>query len=220
MINAIELSNIVHCKGGTMILSLCEFSIAKNSKLALVGPNGSGKSSILEILALIDKPSKGKIFIEEEEVLSSNVLKFRRQIGFLPQKPAMLKMSVYKNIALPLKFRKINVSEMHQSIEFWMDKLNISHLSQKTGLNLSGGEQQKVALARMMVTEPKILLFDEPLTGIDRPTRTKFIAELSEIISQPDRTVIYVTHNIKEARAISAEFQVTDIRNLQGPVIN
>lgn len=220
MINAIELSNIVHCKGGTMILSLREFSIAKNSKLALVGPNGSGKSSILEILALIDKPSKGKIFIEEEEVLSSNVLKFRRQIGFLPQKPAMLKMSVYKNIALPLKFRKINVSEMHQSIEFWMDKLNISHLSQKTGLNLSGGEQQKVALARMMVTEPKILLFDEPLTGIDRPTRTKFIAELSEIISQPDRTVIYVTHNIKEARAISAEFQVTDIRNLQGPVIN
>lgn len=217
---AIELKNIVHYKGGARILSVGHMKIAKNSKIALVGPNGAGKSSLLEVLALIDKPTGGKIFFEGEELNRSNVLKFRRKIGFLPQKPEILKMPVYKNIALPLKFRKLPADKINQSVEYWMDKLNITHLSQKTGINLSGGEQQKVALARMMVTDPKILLFDEPLTGIDRQTKLKFVAELSEIISQSGRTIIYVTHNIKEARAISEEFQITDIRNLQEPVIN
>lgn len=220
MINAIKLSNIVHYKGGVKILSLPELAVAKNSKLALSGPNGTGKSSLLEILALIDTPSKGKIFIEEEPITRFNILHYRRQIGYLPQKPEMLKLSVYKNIALPLKFRKYSPADIKTSTEYWMDKFNITHLSQKTGLNLSGGEQQKVALARMMVTDPKILLFDEPLTGIDRQTKMKFIAELSDIISQPDRTILYVTHNIKEALTISDEFKVVDIRNLQGPMIN
>lgn len=218
--NAIELQNIVHYKGGTKILNVPYLAIAKSSKLALVGPNGAGKSSLLEILALIDRPTGGKIFIDGEEATRSNLLKFRRQIGFLPQKPEILKLTVYKNIALPLKFRKMPADEINESVEYWMDKLNIAHLSEKTGLNLSGGEQQKVALARMMVTDPKILLFDEPLSGIDSQTKLKFVAELSEIISQSGRTIIYVTHNIKEARAISDEFQITDVRNLQRPVIN
>jgi len=130
-------------------------------------------------------------------------LEYRRKISFVFQDPLLLDMTVEQNIALGLKFRNIPKDEIHARVWRWIKHLGIESLAKRRASQLSGGEAQRVSLARAFVLEPELLLLDEPFAALDPPTRAKWIDDLSALLAEDHRTAVFVTHNLNEAAKLS-----------------
>jgi len=185
---------------GSFALKGISFSVEGGSCLALIGPNGSGKTTILECVAGLIKPKRGKIIIDDVDV--TNLPPEKRGVGYVPQDFVLFPhLSAEQNIAFGLKDAK---SEKVKEIMEWLE---ISHLAGRDVRSLSGGEKQKVALARALAANPKVLLLDEPLSSIDPLSKEKLRRELKGLISKILATlklpVIYVTHDLSEAELMS-----------------
>lgn len=196
MISVSDLS----IKRGSFALEGINFSVDGGSCLALIGPNGSGKTTILECIAGIVKPNRGRIVIDDVDV--TNLPPERRRVGYVPQDFVLFPhLSVEQNIAFALKRATLD------KVKEIMDWLEISHLVGRDVRSLSGGEKQKVALARALAANPKVLLLDEPLSSLDPLSRDRLRRELKKIISKILATlnlpVIYVTHDLSEADLMS-----------------
>ena len=186
-------------KRGNFALEGINFSVEGGKCLALIGPNGSGKTTILECVAGIIKPSRGRILIEDVDV--TNLPPEKRRVGYVPQDFVLFPhLSAEQNIAFGLKGDK---SDKVKEIMSWFE---ISHLAGRDVRSLSGGEKQKVALARALAANPKVLLLDEPLSSLDPLSRDRLRRELKSILSKILTTlnlpVIYVTHDLSEADLI------------------
>lgn len=172
--------------------------VKKNEYFVILGPSGSGKTMLLELIAGMWPLDSGKIYMDNEDITNAPLEK--RGIGFVYQNYMLFPhKTVFENIAFGLKLRKIDKKEIESRVNEMMELLNISHLKDRLPRNLSGGEQQRTALARALIVYPKVLLMDEPLSALDRKTRDELMLVLKEIHQKFEVTLIHVTHNFDEA---------------------
>ena len=163
-----------------------------------LGPSGSGKTMLLELIAGMWSPDSGKIFINNTDV--TMLPPEKRGVGFVYQNYMLFPhKTVFENIAFGLKIRRVDKKEIQVQVEEMMNLFGITKLSNRLPRTLSGGEQQRTALARALIIHPKVLLMDEPLSALDRITRNELIQEFKQIHKTFDVTIIHVTHNFDEA---------------------
>jgi tungstate transport system ATP-binding protein len=199
MANIIEVKNLLVQRNRRDALKIESLDIQKGETLAVVGPNGAGKSTFLLALAHLLKSSKGEIALNGKPQKEWHDLEYRRKIAFVFQDPLLMDMSVRENIALGLKFRSVDKTEIQERVFKWAKAMGVEKLLERRANQLSGGEAQRVSLARAFVLDPELLLMDEPFSAVDPQTREKLLEDLSKVLAENHRTTIFVTHNLKEA---------------------
>lgn len=185
------------------ILEVDHLSLFPGQVLGVMGPNGAGKTSLLLVLASLIPPTSGSVRYRGEDLAQMNLVQWRRRIAMVFQEPLLLNTTVHDNVATGLKIRGVPGPEQKTRIEEWMNRLKIEHLSQRSVRNLSGGEAQRVSLARAMVLEPEILFLDEPFSALDQDTREALLEEIGTILETTRTTTVFVTHRQSEAHALA-----------------
>jgi tungstate transport system ATP-binding protein len=204
----IQIRDLLVRRNGRDTLQIDALDIQRGETLTVVGPNGAGKSTLLLTLARLLKPSRGEIIYEGTSLRQWNELEYRRKISFVFQAPLLMDMTVEQNVGLGLKFRGLPKEETRARVKKWMRQLGIESLSKRRAAQLSGGEAQRVSLARAFVLEPELLLLDEPFAALDPPTHARLLDDLSGILQQDHRTAVFVTHNLNEAAELSHRIAV------------
>lgn len=184
--------------------NLC-LEAAAGEKLALVGESGAGKSTLLYLLGGLDRPTAGKILYEGSDITRLNeqrLAEFRnRTLGFVWQTHYLLpEFTALENVAMPLRIRGVSAEEAEERAMERLREVGLEARSRHLSGELSGGEQQRVVLARALVGNPKVLLADEPTGNLDGQTGERIIGLLAEMHAQHGLTSIYVTHNLAFAR--------------------
>jgi tungstate transport system ATP-binding protein len=202
MSELIAIRDLLIKRNGRDVLIVNSLQIQRGETLAVVGPNGAGKSTLLLALARLIKPARGQMTFNGSPIAQMDDLEYRRKISFVFQDPLLMDMTVEKNIALGLKFRGTAKEETHARVIRWSQAMGVDSLLGRRAGQLSGGEAQRVSLARAFVLDPELLLMDEPFSAVDPPTRAQLLKDLSNLLSQDHRTTIFVTHNLKEAAQV------------------
>ena len=179
------------------VLTVDTFSIRRGELIALVGPNGAGKSTLLQTINLL-QPYRGELTLFGEKPNSANMLSIRRRCSMVFQEVLLLKGSVFANVAWPLRFRGITAEELRHRVHKALVDFGCEHLADRPALELSGGEAQRVCLARALVTEPELLLLDEPFSSLDAATRHVLMEEIRSVAMQRGIAVIMVSHNFSD----------------------
>ena len=201
----IELENISFSYSDKKVLDDFSLTIKKGEITCLLGSSGCGKTTILRLIAGLEKPDKGSVSIDKK-TLSKNgdniVPPHKRDVGFIFQDLALWPhFTVYKNIAFALQQRK--APGIKDKVFGMLDHFGISDLSEKYPHQLSGGQKQLVAISRSLVLEPKVLLMDEPLSNLDVQLKKKILEHVRNLKSAFNITIVYVTHDHREAFAIA-----------------
>jgi len=197
---AIRVESLQVRYGQRTVLQLPQLSIERGEILVLIGPNGAGKSTLLQVLGMLQKPSQGRVFFEGKEVTaSSDLVALRRRLAFVFQEPLLFRGTVLDNVTLGLRLRGASRNEIKRRAELWLGKLKISHLAHQSVDSLSGGEAQRVNLARSLVLDPEVFFLDEPFVSLDPPTQALMVEEFQSILAETKTTVIFVTQNRAEA---------------------
>ncbi|MBI1793624.1 MAG: ATP-binding cassette domain-containing protein [Chloroflexi bacterium] len=204
----IEIHDLHIRRNGRDVLAIPALEIPRGETLAVVGPNGSGKSTFLLALAHLLIPVSGGIFFEGKSLECWNDLAYRRKLSFIFQDPLLLDMTVEQNVELGLKFRGLPKDQIQARVEKWLKQLGIESLAKRRAGQLSGGEAQRVSLARSFVLEPELILLDEPFSSLDPPTRANLLEGLSTLLAKDHRTAVFVTHNLNEAAKLSHRIAV------------
>lgn len=204
----IQIRNLLIERNGRKVLHIHALDIQRGETLAVVGPNGAGKSTLLLTLARLLRLSQGEIIYDGKTLKDWEELEYRRKISLVFQAPLLMDLTVEQNVSLGLKFRGLPKGEIHQRAVQWMKQLGVDALSKRRSSQLSGGEAQRVSLARALVLEPDLLLLDEPFSALDPPTRAKLIDNLSALLKAHQRTAVFVTHNLNEAARLSHRIAV------------
>jgi len=193
----------VHKKYGEMhALNDIFLDVPPGSLLTLLGPSGCGKSTLLRIIAGFLGATQGRVLLDNADV--SNVPPSKRETAMVFQNYALFPhMSVAENVMFGLRMRKVGKSVAQQRANEALEMVRLSHLAQRMPAQLSGGQQQRAALARALVTDPKILLLDEPFGALDKNLREEMQVELKKLQQEVGVTTVCVTHDQQEAMAIS-----------------
>ena len=196
--------------GTTIAVQNINLQVKDKDFVTLLGPSGCGKTTMLRMLAGLESPSEGEIFIDDQCVFSSDrridVSPDKRDVGFLFQNYALWPhMTVYKNISFGLENQKWNKSKIEQRVTELLELLKIEELAQRYPAELSGGQQQRVAIARTMAPNPKVLFMDEPLSNLDAKLRMEMRSELKRLHLETNSTFVYVTHDQLEAMTLSTK---------------
>ena len=190
------------------------FSAQEGEYIAIMGESGSGKTTLLNILAALDKPTAGTVKLDGKELSSikeSEVAKFRRDnLGFVFQEFNLLDtFSLEDNIYLPLVLAGKSYEEMHRRLTPIAEKLGITSLLKKYPYEVSGGQKQRAAVARAMITDPRIILADEPTGALDSKSSDELLNLFGEVNRQ-GQTVLMVTHSVKAAAVASRVLFIKD----------
>jgi tungstate transport system ATP-binding protein len=196
---ALELSDVTVIRDGRTVLDIEELSVLSGEVLTIIGPNGAGKSTLLLAMAGLIQPDHGEIRFQGNALRYRSNLYFRRRIGLVLQSPLLLKASVLDNVTMGARFRGIDKNEYREKAKMWLGRFGISHLRDRPANMLSGGEAQRVSLARAFVVDPEIILLDEPFSALDTPTRMHLLEDLQALIADTGVTTIFVTHDLDEA---------------------
>lgn len=194
-------------EGGFQAVKDFNLEINDREFVVLVGPSGCGKSTTLRMVAGLEEISSGKIFIGDK--LANNIPPKDRDIAMVFQNYALYPhMSVYDNMAFALKLRKMPKEEIAQRVQKAAEMLSIEPLLDRKPKALSGGQRQRVAVGRAIVRNPKVFLFDEPLSNLDAKLRVQMRAEISKLHNRLQTTMIYVTHDQIEAMTMGERIVV------------
>lgn len=198
----LELINVVKSFGNKKVLNSLNLKVNPGEFLVILGPSGEGKSTLLRSIIGIEDIDSGKIIVNGEDVTRRPPNK--RNIAMVFQNYALYpNMTVYKNIAFPLKMNKTPAAEISEKIKHVSELLKIDDILNKHATQLSGGQKQRVAIARALVREPQLFLLDEPLSNIDARTRYTSRQELKRLQKDLNYTFVYVTHDQAEAANIA-----------------
>jgi tungstate transport system ATP-binding protein len=204
----VELRDLLVKRGDHPALQLDHLAIQEGEVLAVVGPNGAGKSTLLLTLARLLKPVRGEILFRGQPATVEPDTVYRRRIALVMQDPLLFDTSVFENVASGLKFRGIAKDEIRRKVPLWLERLGVGHLSKRRAGQLSGGEAQRISLARALVLEPQLLLLDEPFSALDPPTRSHLLEDLGILLSETATTTIFVTHDLPEAEQLAGRMAV------------
>lgn len=209
----VEIRNLLVRRGDVPALRLDHLTIQEGEVLAVVGPNGAGKSTLLLTLARLLKPEAGEILFHGKRVEAEPETIYRRRLALVMQDPLLFDTSVFDNVASGLRFRGIPKDEIQQRVPLWLERFGVAHLSKRRASQLSGGEAQRVSLARAMVLKPQLLLLDEPFSALDPPTRSRILEDLGTLLEETATTTVFVTHDLAETDQFSGRMAII-IRNL------
>ena len=184
------------------VLHGISLDVAEGEIVSLLGPSGCGKTTLLRIIAGLEIPDQGRVVFDGQDMLSMPV--HRRGFGLMFQDLALFPhKDVAANVAFGLHMRGLPRQEIARRVDEMLDLVNLRHLAHRDVYQLSGGEQQRVALARSLAPHPRLLMLDEPMGSLDRTLRDHLLEELRHILKQVGVTVLYVTHDQSEAFAIA-----------------
>ncbi|WP_413502588.1 ABC transporter ATP-binding protein [Serratia proteamaculans] len=203
---SITTSGLCYCIGERPILQQIDLTIPAGETLALLGPSGCGKSTLLKLLAGLLSPELGSISFGELRVADAHysLPPEQRNLGMVFQDYALWPhMSVAQNVGFPLQMRAIARPQRHQRVMAALARVGLADFAERRPAELSGGQQQRVALARAIVAEPQVLLFDEPLSNLDRDLRESLSHEMATLLRQLRTTAVYVTHDRNEAAVMA-----------------
>ena len=187
----IEVSKLVKSYHHKVILNLEPFALESGYIYGLVGPNGIGKTTLLRILSGLERDHTGSVTYSGQR-MNQEVMK---KVTYLSQTPYMMRNSVWENIAYPLKIRKVAEQTIEEEVAAIMDEFGLRGLSDQLATSLSGGEAQKVALARALVFKPEVLLLDEPTASIDTETIETIEHAIQKRNKAHKMTAIVISHN-------------------------
>ncbi len=193
-----------------VVIDNINLDVYENEFLTLLGSSGCGKTTMLRSISGLDKPSSGKVFIDGEDV--TNLDPIKRKVNTIFQNYALFPlMTVYDNIAFGLKMQKRPKDEIEKRVQEMLELVHLEGYENRYPKELSGGEQQRVSLARGLINKPKVLLLDEPLSALDLKLRKEMQIELKQLQRKLKITFIYVTHSQDEALSMSDRIAI--IRN-------
>lgn len=206
----VELRNIRQTREGRDILKGINLQIERGEVFAMIGPTGAGKTTLLRIIDLLDSPSNGVLLHDGIDAASSDKfrLESRRRMAFVLQKPVVFNTSVYENIAYGLKWRGIPQQQVREKVNKMLDITGLAEYSSRNARTLSGGEMQRAAIARAMVTDPELLLLDEPTANLDPVSAAKIEEILASIIKLNAITVILATHDMAQGQGLADRIAV------------
>jgi ABC-type sulfate/molybdate transport systems ATPase subunit len=194
----LTLRQIRHRRGVREVLNIDELGLEAGERLAVLGPNGAGKTTLLRLLAGLETATAGSVEIDGVRMTDANTA-LRRRIGYATQRPGLLSTSVKRNVELPLRWRGITRTARQGAGLAALERLNATHLADRKALSLSGGEAQRVSLARALALEPSLLLLDEPAASLDAEARQRFFDDLETALADRATTVVHVSHRAEEA---------------------
>lgn len=205
--SVLELKEISKKFGDRQVLTKISYQFYPQRMYGLVGPSGAGKSTILRILDLLENPTQGEIFYRGKPVGAgrSERLKVRRRIGMVFQQPVLFSGTVLDNIFYGLKVRGEKFAANKNKLKDILNLVGLEEMEKQKATTLSGGEAQRLALARVMVLEPEVLLLDEPTANLDPKNVNMIEKVLLEIRERYGTTIIIVTHNLFQAKRLVDE---------------
>jgi tungstate transport system ATP-binding protein len=195
----LSVKDLVVSRNDQTVLRVDALDIAHGEVLAVIGPNGAGKSTLLLVLARLLAPNTGQIYFRGLPMEQEDELSYRRRIALVLQEPLLLHRSVFDNVAAGLRFRGVHRDEVRARTMNWLERLEISHLKDRQGHRLSGGEAQRTSLARAFALQPELLFLDEPFSALDAPTRARLLQDLHALLNETGITTVFITHDLDEA---------------------
>lgn len=188
--------------GKVLALREINMEVYQGELLVLLGPSGSGKSTLLRIIGGLEVPSKGRVYMDGEDI--TFYPPYKRDTSMVFQSLALFPhMTVYDNVAYGLKIRKISKDEIDRRVDEVLELVRIKELKDRKVTQLSGGQRQRVAIARSLILNPKVLLLDEPLGALDLKLRKELHVELKRLHKEVGNTWIFVTHDQEEALTLA-----------------
>lgn len=194
----LRAENITWEQGGKTILKGISLHLQRGEWVGLAGPNGAGKSSLLKILAFLEEPTEGRLFFQGELIAGRMPLALRRHLAVVFQDSLLLNTSVYENVAIGLKIRSLSKVMVKERAETWLERFGVVHLLKQPARSLSGGEAQRVSLARAFALEPDVLFLDEPFSALDAPTKARLLEDLADASKESGVTALMVSHDFRE----------------------
>jgi molybdopterin-binding protein len=195
----LEVENLEVQRGGLPVLSVGRLAVQEGEVLAVIGPNGAGKSTLLLALSRLLHPQQGAIRFRGQLLEEIGDLPYRRRIALVLQESLLLDVSVYQNVAMGLRFRGLPRDQVRRRVDTWLERLGIAHLRSRSARRLSGGEAQRVSLARAFAIQPDLLMLDEPFSALDAPTRLRLMEDFQSLLEETGLTTVFITHDRDEA---------------------
>ena len=203
------MKNIYKRYGDFLASDNVSFGIEKGKLVALLGPSGSGKTTLLRMIAGLENPNSGDIFIDGKRV--NDIPASKRGIGFVFQNYALFRyMTVFDNVAFGLELQKMPKKQIKERVKELLELTGLSGMEKRYPNQLSGGQRQRVAFARALAPNPQVLLLDEPFAAIDAKVRTELRSWLKEMVEKLGITSIFVTHDQDEAVEVADEIIITN----------
>lgn len=201
-----RLQGVRHRYGDRLVLDIAELTIRRGRLYLLTGANGSGKSTLLQILALLTPPGEGTVTFAGQPInwRSPGLLELRRRITLLHQAPYLFNQSVASNVAFGPRVRGISGSQLRHLVDAALDMVGLAGFQKRRARELSGGEAQRVAMARALAIDPEVLLLDEPLANVDRQSATLLEALIRELPAR-GTSVIMTTHDPAQPERLGCE---------------
>lgn len=204
MIPILEMDSVQYRVRDRVVLDIPSFELYEGDFLGIMGPNGAGKSTFLKLLAFLDTPCEGAVLYRGEKWTAKTIpLPLRRNFSVALQQSLLLQGTVYENVAIGLRWRKETKTVVKQKVNEMLELFEISHLASKNSHQLSGGEAQRVNLARALVIEPEVLFLDEPFSALDFPTKIKLIEDFLRIVKLTKTTTVFISHDLLEIQSLS-----------------
>ena len=191
--------------GSRMVVNNVDISVSRNEIVGLLGPNGAGKTTTFYMITGMIKPTKGDIFLDDNNITPDPMYKrARKGVGYLAQEPSIFsKLTVENNLKLVLEMRKdLSKEEQNEKLDKLLDDFSVSALRQSKGGTLSGGERRRVEIARSLCMDPDFILLDEPFAGVD-PIAVEEIQSIVNSLKQRNIGVLITDHNVRETLSIT-----------------
>ena len=206
----IKVVDLSHRYGERRVLENVTLSIAKGEVFALIGPTGVGKTTLLRLIDLLEIPSSGEIYFDGRCIPESGKqrVEIRRRMAFVLQKPQVFNLSVYDNIACGLRWRGEKKDRIAEKVDRILETVDLRGYKNRNARTLSGGEAQRLALARAAVVEPEVLLLDEPTANLDPISTEKIEQFISYLIRQRNTTIIMATHDMSQGQHLADKIGV------------
>jgi molybdopterin-binding protein len=205
----VQLRDLKVRRGETLVLDIPTLELSEGEVLAAIGPNGAGKSTLLHALALLLPAFSGEISFGGHSISrGDDLVQFRRRMAVVFQESLLLDCSVRENVATGLKLRGVPKAEAEERAGHWMKRFGVDSLAGRSSRHLSGGEAQRVSLARAFALEPELLLLDEPFSALDAPTRAALFEDFERVLRDSGITTVFVTHDRTEAMRLGDRIAV------------